>query len=59
MDALWTQRVKYDLLNLKLANADMTKNKETLKETLRKPAVKLQSNKLANTGCIADCLWMR
>jgi carboxyl-terminal processing protease len=32
MDAMWGQRVKYDLLNLKLASADMAKNKETLKK---------------------------
>lgn len=32
MDNLWTQRVKYDLVNLKLASADMAKNKETLKK---------------------------
>jgi len=32
MDRLWAQRVKYDLLRLKLANADMSKNKQTLKK---------------------------
>lgn len=32
IDNYWTQRVKYDLINLKLANADMAKNKETLKK---------------------------
>ena len=32
MDNLWTQRVKYDLVNLKLASPDMAKNKETLKK---------------------------
>jgi len=32
MDAMWTQRVKYDLLNLKLAEKDMAKNRETLKK---------------------------
>ncbi|MDB5136978.1 MAG: tail-specific protease [Mucilaginibacter sp.] len=46
MNALWTQRVKYDLLNLKLANADMAKNKETLKK--RYENLLSQSNKLNN-----------
>jgi len=32
MDNIWTLRVKYDLLNLKLANPDLTKDKETLKK---------------------------
>lgn len=32
MDELWAKRVKYDLLNLKLASADLAKNKETLKK---------------------------
>lgn len=32
MDNSWKERVKYDLLNLKLANSDMAKNKETLKK---------------------------
>jgi len=32
MDAIWAKRVKYDLLSLKLASADLTKNKETLKK---------------------------
>ncbi|WP_442591295.1 carboxy terminal-processing peptidase [Pedobacter sp. AW31-3R] len=32
MNAIWAKRVKYDLLNLKLASADMAKNKETLKK---------------------------
>ena len=32
IDAYWTQRVKYDLINLKLASQDVTKNKETLKK---------------------------
>jgi carboxyl-terminal processing protease len=32
MDVLWTQRVKYDLLNLKLASVDMVKNRATLKK---------------------------
>ncbi|WPU98322.1 carboxy terminal-processing peptidase [Mucilaginibacter sp. cycad4] len=46
MDAMWTKRVKYDLLNLKLANADMAKNKETLKK--RYENLLTQSNKLSN-----------
>ncbi|MEJ6982034.1 carboxy terminal-processing peptidase [Pedobacter sp. P351] len=29
---LWTMRVKYDLLNLKLAGSDISKNQETLKK---------------------------
>jgi carboxyl-terminal processing protease len=32
MNKLWSQRVKYDLLNLKLASNDATKNKETLRK---------------------------
>ncbi len=32
MDKLWALRVKYDLLNLKLANPDLAKDKETLKK---------------------------
>ncbi|NCD69261.1 carboxy terminal-processing peptidase [Mucilaginibacter agri] len=50
MDAQWSQRVKYDLLNLKLASADMTKNKETLKK--RYENLLSQSNKLANTDVL-------
>jgi carboxyl-terminal processing protease len=46
MDALWTQRVKYDLLNLKLANADMVKNRATLKK--RYENLLSNSNKLNN-----------
>ncbi|WP_091210347.1 carboxy terminal-processing peptidase [Mucilaginibacter gossypiicola] len=46
MDAMWTKRVKYDLLNLKLANADMAKNKETLKK--RYENLLTQTNKLSN-----------
>ncbi|RVU01759.1 tail-specific protease [Mucilaginibacter limnophilus] len=42
----WTQRVKYDLLNLKLANKDQAKNKETLKK--RYESLLSQSNKLSN-----------
>ncbi len=32
MDAYWIQRLKYDLLNLKLAGTDEAKSKETLKK---------------------------
>jgi carboxyl-terminal processing protease len=32
VDKYWTQRVKYDMLNLQLAKADVAKNKETLKK---------------------------
>ncbi len=46
MNKLWSQRVKYDLLNLKLANADMTKNKETLRK--RYQNLLAQSKKLTN-----------
>ncbi|HMG07031.1 MAG TPA: hypothetical protein VK609_00910, partial [Mucilaginibacter sp.] len=46
MDEMWGQRVKYDLLNLKLANADMTRNKETLKK--RYENLLSQASKLSN-----------
>ncbi|MDR6941782.1 carboxy terminal-processing peptidase [Mucilaginibacter pocheonensis] len=46
MDAMWSKRVKYDLLNLKLANNDMAKNKETLKK--RYQNLLSQANKLSN-----------
>jgi len=46
MNKLWSQRVKYDLLNLKLASADMTKNKETLRK--RYQNLLAQSKKLSN-----------
>lgn len=46
MDKIWSERVKFDLLNLKLANADMAKNKETLKK--RYQSLLTQSNKLNN-----------
>lgn len=46
MDALWSKHVKYDLLNLKLANADMAKNRTTLKK--RYADLLSQSNKLTN-----------
>ncbi|MGZ3820661.1 MAG: carboxy terminal-processing peptidase [Mucilaginibacter sp.] len=44
MNTIWTERVKYDLLNLKLASADMAKNKETLRK--RYENLLSQSNKL-------------
>ena len=46
MNELWTKRVKYDLLNLKLANPDLTKDKETLKkryENMLKNSVQLNN----------------
>jgi carboxyl-terminal processing protease len=46
MDKLWIKRVKYDLLNLKVASPDMAKNKETLKK--RYESLLSQSNKLSN-----------
>jgi carboxyl-terminal processing protease len=46
MNKLWSQRVKYDLLNLKLANADLAKNKETLRK--RYQNLLSQSKKLSN-----------
>ncbi|WP_083228037.1 carboxy terminal-processing peptidase [Mucilaginibacter sp. PPCGB 2223] len=46
MDDLWSKRVKYDLLNLKLANPDMAKNKETLKK--RYENLLSNANKLSN-----------
>jgi carboxyl-terminal processing protease len=46
MDSLWIKRVKYDLLNLKVANPDMAKNKATLKK--RYEDLLSQSNKLSN-----------
>ncbi|MBE9586918.1 carboxy terminal-processing peptidase [Mucilaginibacter sp. JRF] len=46
LDKLWDGRVKYDLLNLKLANKDMAKNKETLRK--RYQNLLSQSNKLSN-----------
>jgi carboxyl-terminal processing protease len=46
MDQMWGQRVKYDLLNLKLASKDMTQNKETLKK--RYENLISQANKLSN-----------
>jgi carboxyl-terminal processing protease len=46
MDAIWSGRVKYDLLSLKLANNDLAKNKETLKK--RYENLITQANKLNN-----------
>ena len=46
MNKLWSQRVKYDLLNLKLATADMVKNKETLRK--RYQNLLSQAKKLSN-----------
>ncbi|WDF78256.1 MULTISPECIES: carboxy terminal-processing peptidase [unclassified Mucilaginibacter] len=46
MDDMWGQRVKYDLLNLKIANPDMAKNKEVLKK--RYENLLSQANKLSN-----------
>ena len=46
MNNIWTERVKFDLLNLKLANTDMAKNKETLRK--RYQNLLSQSNKLNN-----------
>lgn len=46
MNDLWSKRVKYDLLNLKLASPDMAKNKETLKK--RYQNLLLQSGKLSS-----------
>jgi carboxyl-terminal processing protease len=46
MNTIWDERVKYDMLNLKLASADMVKNKATLKK--RYENLLSQSNKLNN-----------
>ncbi|WP_342646189.1 carboxy terminal-processing peptidase [Mucilaginibacter sp. CSA2-8R] len=46
MNKLWAQRVKYDLLNLKLASTDASKNKETLKK--RYQNLIAQAKKLSN-----------
>lgn len=46
MNKIWSERVKYDMLNLKLANADQTKNKATLKK--RYENLLSQANKLNN-----------
>ncbi len=46
LNRLWTLRVKYDMLNLKLANPDVAKNKETLRK--RYENLLSQANKLNN-----------
>jgi len=46
LDNYWAKRVKYDMLNLKLAGNDMAKNKETL--TKRYENLLSQINKLSN-----------
>lgn len=46
MNKLWTERVKYDMLNLKLAGSDVAKNKETLRK--RYENLLSQANKLNN-----------
>src|SRR5476651_968923 len=46
MNDIWSKRVKYDLLNLKLASPDMAKNKETLKK--RYENLLSNANKLSN-----------
>ncbi len=46
MDEIWTKRVKYDLLNLKLASPDMAANRVKLKK--RYEDLLSQSNKLTN-----------
>ena len=45
-DKAWTERVKFDMLNLKLTGTDMAKNKETLKK--RYENLLSLSNKLNN-----------
>jgi len=47
LDAYWTKRVKYEVINLKLASTDVAKNKETLKkryDTYLSQNTKLQSD---------------
>ncbi|MBV8391347.1 MAG: carboxy terminal-processing peptidase [Mucilaginibacter sp.] len=46
MNKAWTERVEYDLLNLKMANPDLAKDKETLRK--RYESLLSQSNKLNN-----------
>jgi len=46
MNKLWNQRVKYDLLNLKLASTDLAKNRETLRKRYKN--LLSQANKLSN-----------
>lgn len=46
LNELWSKRVKYDLLNLKLASSDMAKNKEILKKRYQRQLS--QSNMMSN-----------
>src|ERR1700744_1704127 len=46
MNKIWSERVKYDMLNLKLAGTDVAKNKETLRK--RYESLLSQANKLNN-----------
>jgi len=46
LNGLWSKRVKYDLLNLKLASPDMAKNKETLRKRYENQLK--NANKLTN-----------
>jgi carboxyl-terminal processing protease len=46
MNEIWGKRVKYDMLNLKLASADMAKNKEILRK--RYQNLLNNANKLSN-----------
>jgi len=46
MDDIWSRRVKYDMLSLKLANSDLAKDKETLKK--RYENLLTQADKLNN-----------
>jgi carboxyl-terminal processing protease len=46
MNTIWASRVKYDMLNLRLAGTDQAKNKETLKK--RYESLLAQANKLNN-----------
>lgn len=46
LDEVWKKRVKYELVNLKIASADMAKNQETLKkryENLKSQAAKFNN----------------
>lgn len=46
LDEVWKKRVKYELVNLKIASADQTKNQETLKkryENLKSQAAKFNN----------------
>jgi carboxyl-terminal processing protease len=46
LDALWKQRIKYELVNLKITGTDQAKNKETL--TKRYENLKSQASKFNN-----------